>query len=68
MSVFIVISQTARVAAIWSQKQVTRQILLTVSVIAYSALLMQRENKISKYYDTRRERDNSKPEPSDSQR
>jgi hypothetical protein len=67
MSVFIVISQTARVMAIWSQKQVTRQILLTVSVIAYSALLMQRENKIDKYYDRSRE-NKSKPEPGDSER
>lgn len=51
MNVFIAISQTARVAAVWARSQTTKQILITISIISYTALLMEREKKISKYYD-----------------
>lgn len=48
---YIAISQTARIMAVWAKKTTTKQILLTVSIIAYTALLMEREKKISKYYE-----------------
>lgn len=57
MNPYIAISQTARIASVWAKKTVTKQILLTISIIAYTALLMEREKKISKYYD--RPEDNS---------
>lgn len=52
MSVLIAISQGFRIGAIWAKRQTTRQILMTASVMAYTLLLVNRENKISKYYDT----------------
>ena len=57
MSLFIVASQSCRIAAIWAKRQTTKQVLLTVSVVAYSLLLVQRENKISKYYANRHRAD-----------
>lgn len=55
MSVYIVISQTARLAAVWTKSRLTTQLLLSVSILAYSALLMERNKKINKYYDARPE-------------
>lgn len=50
--------------AVWAKKTTTKQILLTVSIIAYTALLMEREKKISKYYE-RSPEDSSKQGPGD---
>lgn len=50
MSIHIVISQTARLAAVWAKNKLTTQILLSVSIIAYSALLLERNKKINAYY------------------
>lgn len=60
MSVFIAISQTARIAAIWSKRTVTKQILLTVAVVAYTALLNQRERRINEYYSRDNPDENSR--------
>lgn len=54
MSVFIVISQGARLAAVWTRSNLTKQLLLSLSIVAYSAVLLHREQKISRYYDTAR--------------
>ena len=56
MSLFIIASQSARIAATWSSSIVTKRILLTASIILYTALLYQREQKIQKYYATRPDR------------
>lgn len=50
MNIFIALSQGARIGAIWAKSQTTKQILLTCSVIFYTALLMEREKKITEYY------------------
>lgn len=60
MSALIALSQGARICSIWAKKQTTKQIFLTLSVLAYTALLANRESKISKYYDTRN-RTNDQP-------
>lgn len=51
MSVYIVISQSARLAAVWTKHLLTKQLLLSASIVAYSVLLMQRNDKINKYYE-----------------
>lgn len=64
MSVYILISQTARLGAVWSSKLVTRQVLLSLSILAYSVVMMQRNEKINKYYD-RGPTNNTNPESGD---
>lgn len=51
MSVFIIISQATRLASIWTKHLLTRQLLLSASVVAYSFLLIERNKKINKYYE-----------------
>jgi hypothetical protein len=51
MSIYIGISQAARLAAVWTKSRLTTQLLLSVSILAYSALLLERNKKINKYYD-----------------
>ena len=64
MSVYIIISQTARLGAVWSSKLITRQVLLSLSILAYSVVMIQRNEKINKYYD-RSPADNSDRKPGD---
>jgi hypothetical protein len=68
MSVYIVISQTARLAAVWARNRLTTQLLLSVSIIAYSALLLERNKKINSYYtkDENDRRNNIHEGPGDS--
>ena len=68
MSIYIVISQSARLAAVWARNRLTTQLLLSVSIIAYSALLLERNKKIEKYYtkDENDRRDNPNGRSSDS--
>lgn len=54
MSLYIIISQGARIASVWVKRKYTKQILLSISILAYSALIMEREKKIKRYYDRRR--------------
>lgn len=54
MSIYIIISQTSRLAAVWTRNILTKQLLLSASIIAYSMLLIERNKKINSYY----ERDN----------
>lgn len=51
MSFFIIVSQTARLASVWTRSKITSQLLISVSIIAYSALLIERNKKINKYYE-----------------
>jgi hypothetical protein len=51
MSIYIVISQTTRLAAVWTRNILTKQLLLSASIIAYSLLLIERNKKINKYYE-----------------
>lgn len=51
MSIYIVISQTSRLAAVWTRNILTKQLLLSASIIAYSILLIERNKKINKYYE-----------------
>jgi hypothetical protein len=51
MSIYIVVSQTTRLAAVWTRNTLTKQLLLSASIIAYSLLLIERNKKINKYYD-----------------
>lgn len=50
MSIYIVISQTSRLAAVWTRNILTKQLLLSASIIAYSILLIERNKKINAYY------------------
>lgn len=51
MSIYIVISQTTRLAAVWTRSILTKQLLLSASIIAYSLLLIERNKKINNYYE-----------------
>lgn len=62
MSIYIVISQTSRLAAVWTRNILTKQLLLSASIIAYSMLLIERNKKINKYYE--RDNPNQLPEGS----
>ena len=60
MSVFLAISQGARLAAVWTSNKLVTRLLLTASIVAYSVLLAERNKKINKYYE--RDKINIKPE------
>jgi hypothetical protein len=62
MSIYIGISQAARLAAVWSRNRLVTQLLLSASIVAYSLLLVERNKKINKYYE--RDNPNGKPENS----
>jgi len=51
MSIYIVISQATRLASVWTRNILTKQLLLSASIIAYSLLLVERNKKINKYYE-----------------
>lgn len=51
MSIYIVVSQTTRLAAVWTRSILTKQLLLSASIIAYSLLLIERNKKINNYYE-----------------
>jgi hypothetical protein len=51
MSVFIIISQATRLASVWTRNHLTKQLLLSASILAYSLLLIERNKKINKYYE-----------------
>lgn len=51
MSIYIVISQSTRLAAVWTRSILTKQLLLSASIIAYSLLLIERNKKINNYYE-----------------
>lgn len=51
MSLFIIVSQSARLAAVWTRNRLTSQILISVSIAAYSLLLIERNKKINAYYN-----------------
>lgn len=55
--ILIVLSQSARIAAVWTRNSTTRNLLLSASVICYTALMMKREKKISRYYDRKNNTD-----------
>lgn len=64
MSLFIVVSQSFRLASTWATSAVTRKILISASIIVYTALLYQREQKITKYYAERaKDNTNRQPDP-----
>jgi hypothetical protein len=64
MSIYIIISQSSRLAAVWTKNILTKQLLLSTSILAYSILLIERNKKIEKYYE---QRPNRLPEDSGSE-
>ena len=51
MSLYIIVSQSARLAAVWTRNRLTSKILISVSIAAYSLLLIERNKKINNYYN-----------------
>lgn len=51
MSLYIIVSQTARLAAVWTRNRLTSQILISLSIASYSILLIERNKKINNYYN-----------------
>lgn len=51
MSVYIAVSQAARLAAVWTRNRLVQQLLISASIISYSLLLIERNKKINKFYE-----------------
>ena len=53
MSVYIILSQMSRLGAVWVKSKQTKNLLLSASILFYTALLIKRENKFKEKYEPR---------------
>lgn len=60
MSVYIILSQMSRLGAVWVKSKQTKNILLSASILFYTAILIKRENKFKEKYEPRVKR-NQRP-------